>query len=55
MGASQAMLQTFLYLRVQMTANISWSQNGEATILPRIVSDILRFDSHTLLGFFLPI
>ena len=39
-----------------MTANISWSQNGEVTNFAKnCFTDILRFDLHTLLGFFLPI
>ena len=31
-----------------MTPNISWSQNGEVAILPRIVSQIFYLSMHTL-------
>ena len=37
-----------------MTANISWSENAEETNFAKnCFTDILRFDSHALLGFFL--
>ena len=39
-----------------MTENISWSQNGEVTNFSKSsFTDILRFDSRTLLGVFMPI
>ena len=39
-----------------MTENISWSQNGEVTNFAKSsFTDILRFDSRTLLGVFMPI